>query len=44
MRESLLRAKRLGLDLLLVVGFLLLLFFPAAAGFAGLDSDETGVT
>lgn len=45
MRESLLRAKRPGLDLLLlVVGGFLLLFFPAAAGFAGLDFDETGVT
>lgn len=41
MRESLLRAKRLGLDLLLLVGCFL--FFPAA-GFAGLDFDETGVT
>ena len=41
MRESLLKAKRLGLDLLLVGDFLL--FFPAAAGFAGLDFDETGV-
>lgn len=38
MRESLLRAKRLGLVLLLVVGGFL---FPA--GFAGLDFDETGV-
>ena len=40
MRESLLRAKRLAMDLLLV-GVCLL--FPAAAGFAGLDFDETGV-